>query len=258
MRNTNSYSYSYYLAALALAAVACDQPPAGGEAAAALHAPPAAADDEPSDCGRCPHGEAEAHAAGASAGAPKVALAPREELAKAEPARVEVDVSRAPLKGEVGAPVTVVVYSDFECPFCKRGAARVAELSAKYGRDVRIAFKHFPLPFHARAPRAAAAAVAAQNQGKFWEMHDRLFAQGAALDDAALLEHARALGLDEARFARDLEDPATQARVDADIAEGKKLGVQGTPTFFVSGERVVGAQPLESFTAAVDRALARR
>lgn len=250
------YSYSLATATVAAAALlsACDQPPPTEQGGAAVRA---GDEDLPTECAKCPH-------AAEHAGNPPVAIAGQHVPgAKAVPAerapepRVDIDVSGAAFRGDTGAPVTIVVFSDFECPFCKRGAARVEDLTKKYGRNVRVAFKHYPLPFHPKAPRAAAAAVAAQNQGRFWELHDRLFAQGAALDDDALIAHARAIGLDIERFKRDLEDPATQARVEADIAEAKKAGVQGTPTFFVNGERLVGAQPLDAFIPVVDRALAR-
>ncbi len=244
------YSYSLASAAVAVAGLlsACDQPPAIEQAQAAARA--AEDDDLPADCAKCPH-------AAEHAGTGKAAPAPLRAEKAGEP-RFDIDLRGAAFRGDTSAPVTVVVFSDFQCPFCKRGAARVDELTQKYGRNVRVAFKHYPLPFHEKAPRAAAAAIAAQNQGRFWELHDRLFAQGAALDDDALLGHARAIGLDIERFQRDLDDPATAVRVEADIAEAKKAGVQGTPTFFVNGERLVGAQPLDAFVPLVDRALAQR
>lgn len=256
---SHSYSYSGALAALAptmllgwmsIHTTACD---ANGQLAGSPQALAAAPDDLPDECAGCPSAPG-APAAVRRADAP--GRGAQVEAAAVE--RVAIDVSRAPRKGETSAPVTVVVYSDFQCPFCKRGALRTDELLAKFGRDVRVVFKHFPLPFHERAPRAARAAIAAQNQEKFWPMHDRLFAEGAKLDDDALIEHARAVGLDVDRFRRDLDDPSTTARLEADQAEGRSLGVQGTPTFFVNGEKLVGAQPLEAFAPLVERALAAR
>ena len=259
MRKSYSHSYSYAVAALAPTMVVgwmsihtagCD---ANGQLAGSPQALAAAPDELPDECAGCPS------APGAPAPVRRADTPGRgAQVEAAAVERVAIDVSRAPRKGEASAPVTVVVYSDFQCPFCKRGAQSTDELLAKFGRDVRVVFKHLPLPFHDRAPHAARAAIAAQNQEKFWPMHDRLFASGAKLDDDALIEHARALGLDVERFRRDLDDPTTTARLEADQAEARALGVQGTPTFFVNGEKLVGAQPLEAFTPLVQRALAAR
>ena len=119
-----------------------------------------------------------------------------------------------------------------------------------------MVFKHSPIEGHTAAPLAHRAAFAAQQQGKFWEMHDRIFANQRAMEREALLAHASALGLDLARFTADLDSPRAQAVLDRDQAEAAKVGVDGTPTFFVNGTPLVGAQPLEAFTAAIDKALA--
>jgi protein-disulfide isomerase len=111
------------------------------------------------------------------------------------------------------------------------------------------------LPIHPQAREAHRAAVAAAEQGKFWEMHDAIFAQPAALDRAALARHAAALGLDGARFEKALDAPATDARVQADISEGQRIGVRGTPTFVINGRVFSGAQPYEAFKAQVEQAL---
>jgi protein-disulfide isomerase len=118
---------------------------------------------------------------------------------------------------------------------------------------VRVVFKNMPLPFHDLARPMAKAAVAADAQGHFWDMHDRLFALTRTADRAALDGIAGSLGLDVARFDRDLDDPALDARIDEDTADGKALGVTGTPTFFVNGRRVVGAQPEAVFEKAIAR-----
>ena len=207
-----------------------------GAGAAALAAEPPCSEE----CRGCKDNEAAKHPALA-------AVAPEKKE------RVEIDLTRSPIRGTPGAPITVVVYSDFQCPFCRKGAERIDQLLEKYPGQIQIAFKHFPLAFHDRAPRASVATVAAGNQGKFWEMHDRIFAAQGALDDASLLTHAKALGLDPDRFQRDLEDPGTKARVDADLAEGASLGVRGTPTFFVNGRILTGAQPLQAFTDLISR-----
>ncbi|MCI0433449.1 MAG: DsbA family protein [Gemmatimonadetes bacterium] len=149
----------------------------------------------------------------------------------------------------------MVAFTDFECPFCARVNPTLDQLRAEYGARVRFVFKHFPLPIHPRAMLAHQAAIAAAAQGKFWEMHDRIFAAQQALDRATLVAHAKALGLDLPKFEHALDDPATQARIRADVDEGTRIGVQGTPTFVVNGRMFSGAQPYESFKAQVEQAL---
>ena len=172
-----------------------------------------------------------------------------------EEPKVEVAIDNAPMRGPSSAPVTVVMFTDFECPFCARAAATVADLEREYPTQVRIALRNRPLPMHEHAELAAKAALAAGAQGKLWEYHDALFAHQGALDRAALDGYARTLGLDVARFDRDLESPEVEARIGADDAQATALHVEGTPTFFVNGRRVVGAQDLGTFKAAVERAL---
>lgn len=177
----------------------------------------------------------------------------------ADPARdekpVDVRIDGAPLRGFARAPVTVVVFIDFECPFCARVQATLRDLEQAYAGKVKIAFKNRPLPMHSNARLASKAAMAAQAQGKFWEFHDVLFAHQGALDRASLDRYAREIGLDAARFARDLDGTELDLRIAADEADAKTLGVEGTPTTFVNGRRVVGAQPLAGFKAAVEKAL---
>ena len=169
----------------------------------------------------------------------------------------DVRVGAAPIRGADRAPVTIVVFTDFQCPFCAKAETTMHELTAKYGNRVRIAFKNNPLPFHEAARLASRAALAAGEQGKFWEYHDVLFAHQDALGREALLGYAKDLGLDVARFQSAMDADRTGAAVDADIAEAKKLSVMGTPAFFVNGRRVVGAQPMAKFEGLVDEALAR-
>ena len=162
-----------------------------------------------------------------------------------------------PSRGPAGAKVTIVEFSDFQCPFCGRAVATLRELTDAYPNDVRIVFRHNPLPFHKDAPLAAEAAVAAGAQGKFWEMHDLLFAEQRDLSRAAMERHATELGLDMAKFRAALDNHAGQSRVDADLALGKKIGVTGTPIFFIDGRSVLGAQPLDVFKTIVDDEIAR-
>ncbi|MBM3766967.1 MAG: hypothetical protein FJW32_16380, partial [Acidobacteria bacterium] len=140
------------------------------------------------------------------------------------------------------APVRVEVYSDFQCPFCAAFAQPVHQLHAS---GVDVAFKHFPLSFHPDAQLAHQAAAAAGLQGKFWEMHDLLFANREALKRNHLVDYAKKLGLDAARFAKDLESDAVKQAVEADKADGAKRNVNGTPTLFVNGKSYSGAKTLE-------------
>lgn len=176
-------------------------------------------------------------------------------------ARVDVPIERAPIRGFARAPVTVVAFIDFECPFCARVQATLRDLLQANDGKVKVAFKHRPLPMHSNARLASKAALAAGAQGKFWEYHDAIFAragQAGALERASLERYAREIGLDVARFARDLDGAELEARIVADEADAKTLGVEGTPTLYVNGRRVVGAQPLAVIQAAVDRALAEK
>jgi protein-disulfide isomerase len=195
----------------------------------------------------------------ANEGARTAANAPREAPpARPEPdpnAELYVPIAGSATKGGAEALVTVVVFSEFQCPFCARVNPTIQQVLETYGDDVRIVFRHLPLGFHDRAMPAAQAAVAAQNQGKFWEFHDLLFDNQRDLSDEAFIRHATALGMDLDRFRADMASPETQARIAADMADSERLVAQGTPHFFVNGKRLVGAQPFEAFRAAIDREL---
>jgi protein-disulfide isomerase len=149
-----------------------------------------------------------------------------------------------PSRGAPAARVTVVEFSDFQCPFCSKAVAAVADLERKHGKDVRVVWKHMPLGFHPNAMPAALAAEAAREQGKFWEMHDKLFANQASLSDPAYQEFARELGLDLPRFQAARAAPATRKRVEEDMATAAAAGVTGTPTFVVNGTPIVGTSGL--------------
>jgi protein-disulfide isomerase len=138
----------------------------------------------------------------------------------------------------------VVEFSDFQCPFCSRATSTVAEVERKHPSDVRVVWKHLPLSFHPNAMPAALAAEAAREQGKFWEMHDKLFANQASLSEAAYEQYARELGLDLARFRASRASPSTRKRVEEDMAAAAAAGVTGTPTFVVNGVPTVGANGL--------------
>jgi protein-disulfide isomerase len=171
-------------------------------------------------------------------------------------AKVEaVRIDGSPVRGGAHAPVTIVEFTDFECPFCAHAEERVRAIATQYGNRVRVVYKSLPLPMHGHARMAAKAALAAGVQGKFWEYHDALFAHQNALDRASLDGYAKTLGLDVARFDRDVDSSALESAVVADEEDAKALGAGGTPTFFVNGRRVVGAQPIEVFKTAVDKGL---
>lgn len=170
---------------------------------------------------------------------------------------VPVDPDRDHVRGPREAPVTVVEYGDFECPYCGRAEPAVRDLLASDG-DVRYVWRHFPLDdVHVHARLAAVAAEAAAAQGRFWEMHDLLFAHQDALRPSDLSGYAEELGLDAERFHRDLAERAGAARVTADEESADLGGVSGTPTFFVNGRRYQGAFDLAGLTAAVRAARER-
>jgi Na+:H+ antiporter, NhaA family len=147
-----------------------------------------------------------------------------------------VDPGRDHLRGDPGARVTLVEYGDFQCPYCREAYPVVHELLARFGSDLRFVFRHMPLTdLHPAAQRAAEASEAAAAQGRFWEMHDRLFQGSPALGDGELDEHARALGLDVDAFRRELDDGSHRARVLEDLDSGLRSGVPSTPRFYVDG-----------------------
>jgi protein-disulfide isomerase len=170
--------------------------------------------------------------------------------------RIQVPLG-GPVRGPAAAPVSIVEFSDFQCPFCSRVVPTLERLQKDYPTQIRIFFRHFPLPFHENAPLAAEAAVAAEAQGKFWQMHDLLFANQQDLSRPALERYAQQLGLDLGKFRAALDGHQGKARVDADLALGRQLEVEGTPNFFVNGRNVQGAQPYEEFKAIVDDEIVR-
>jgi protein-disulfide isomerase len=174
---------------------------------------------------------------------------------RADDVRQHVDVGDAPVRGAADAAVTLVVFSDFQCPYCARAETTVTELLRLYPGRLRVVFKEHPLPMHDKARLAAKAALAAGDQGRFWEMHDSLFTRDCTLDRAGLEACATHLGLDLRRFDASLDDPRLEARVAADEAQGQTLSVTGTPTFFIDGRRIIGAQPIEQFEAIIDEEL---
>ena len=171
--------------------------------------------------------------------------------------RVEVSIDGAPIRGTADAPVTVVEFSDFHCPFCKRVQPTLTQVLEKYPGKVRLLFRHLPLDaLHPQARSAAEASWCAQDQGKFWEYHDLLFANApkAAQDD--LKHYAEQIDLDMKTFESCLSQNAHRGSIQRDIDEVTKLGMSGTPAFFINGRPLSGAQPFEKFVQVIDEELA--
>jgi protein-disulfide isomerase len=161
----------------------------------------------------------------------------------------------APSFGPENAKVTIVEFSDFQCPFCTRAAGVVHQIREKYGDRVRFVFRQYPLPMHGDAHLAAQAALAAHEQGKFWEYHDLLFANQRALTRPSLEEYAKQVNLDIPRLKRALDDHSLKAAVDADVKLGEEVNVSGTPTVFINGKRVPNPTEFAPVAQLIDAAL---
>jgi protein-disulfide isomerase len=185
--------------------------------------------------------------AAAAAPAPSPSAAPAAPEGKAD-----VKVGASPVKGPTSAPVTVILFSDFQCPFCSRAVPVLKQIEDTYKGKVKIAFKQLPLPFHDKAHLAGQASLAANEQGKFWAYHDKLFENQQALDRASLEKYAQDLGLDIKKFKAALDSGKFKEQVDAEAKEAASVGATGTPTFFINGNRVVGAQPFDAFKTVID------
>ena len=174
--------------------------------------------------------------------------------------QVAVDAGNGPLWGKADAPVTVVEFSDFQCPFCSRGAESVNELKKKYNGKIKLTFRHFPLPMHKEARPAAEASMCVNEQGvdKFWKFHDLAFKNQDKLDAASLDKYAKEAGADPAKFTECVKANKFKDAVQKDMDYGEKIGVKSTPTFFVNGQLISGAVPIEQFSEIVDEELASR
>ncbi|HKB77419.1 MAG TPA: thioredoxin domain-containing protein, partial [Myxococcales bacterium] len=173
-----------------------------------------------------------------------------------EQVAARIEVGSAPVLGPRNAPVTIVEWSDFQCPFCGRVEPTLQQLRQEYQGKIRIAWKNQPLSFHPNAMPAAEAAMAAHEQGKFWEFHDALFKQQGQLGSALYDEVAQKLGLDMKRFHASIEAHKSAALIQADMTAGRAVGAEGTPTFFINGKKLVGAQPIDAFKQLIDSELA--
>ena len=174
---------------------------------------------------------------------------------KAEQGPIAVSQGISYAKGPDDAPVVLYVFSEFQCPFCGRAEPVIAELEKTYGSRLKIVFKNFPLAFHKDAKLASEAALAAGEQGKFWEMHDILFQNQKALGRESLSQYAAQLGLNMEQFNAALDSHKFASQVDLELKEGQDNGITGTPTFVINHKKIVGVQPVETFKAEIDAAL---
>lgn len=176
-----------------------------------------------------------------------------------DPPRSQVEIAaHDPARGPADAAVTIVEFSEYQCPFCARVTPTLKALEQKYAGKIRLVFKDFPLQNHAQAPKAAEAAHCAGDQGKYWELHDRLFANQQLLQVPELKKHAAAIGLEQAAFDQCLDSGKHTANVQADFELGTQMGVGSTPTLYINGRLVTGAQPLPVFESIIDEELARK
>jgi protein-disulfide isomerase len=173
-----------------------------------------------------------------------------------EPPRQQVAAASGAAKGPANAPIEIVEFSDFQCPYCQRANPTVKQVLQTYGDRIHFVYRHFPLGNHPNARPAAEAAQCAAEQGKFWEYHDHLFANQSRLGDADLKQSAAELGLDSAKFNACVDTHKYKTQVEADMKAGEEAGVNGTPAFFVNGRMIGGAQPFDAFKRIIDEELA--
>ena len=174
-----------------------------------------------------------------------------------DPPRLDVSLDDDPTRGPEDAPITIVEFSDYECPFCNRAEETIHEVLARYGDQVRLVYRDFPLSFHKNAEIASIGAGCANEQGKFWEMHGAMFADQKKLTAADLVETAAGVGLDREAFEECLDSGRFREEVQNDLQDGQKYGVTGTPTFFINGIMLVGAQSPDAFYRIIERELER-
>ena len=173
-----------------------------------------------------------------------------------DPPRQAVAAANSPAKGPAKAPVEMIEFSDFQCPYCLRADPTVQQVLSTYGDRIRFVYRHYPLPNHPNARPAAEAAACADEQDKFWQYHDRLFANPTKLSDPDLKQHASELGLNTGQFNGCVDSHKLKAKVDGDLKAGEEAGVNGTPAFFINGRMISGAQPFEAFKKIIDEELA--
>jgi protein-disulfide isomerase len=175
-----------------------------------------------------------------------------------EPPRQMVAAANGVTRGPASAPVKIIEFSDFQCPYCQRAHPTIQEVLNTYGDRVQLVYRHFPLPNHSNARPAAEASQCAAEQEKFWQYHDRLFANQSRLSSADLKQHAAELGLDAAKFNACVDTRKYKTQVEADLQDGEQAGVNGTPAFFINGRILSGAQPFEAFKRVIDDELSSK
>lgn len=175
-----------------------------------------------------------------------------------QPPRVRVSSDDDPVRGAKNAPVQIVEFSDFQCQYCAQAEPILARLQQVYGDKIAITFRDYPLPIHPLAVTAAKAANCAARSGKYWEFHDALFANQTDLSRDRILQIGQSLGLPLDAMAACFDDPATATEIQSDVAEGRRLGVDVTPTFFVNGRMLSGSQTLDHFATVIEDELASR
>jgi protein-disulfide isomerase len=198
-------------------------------------------------------GKAE-QAALAAAGGSKFAKGPEQNTRILEDP-VSIPTSGSPVTGPANAPITLIEFSDFQCPYCIKAVPQIQSILKAYPTEVKLIFKEFPLEIHSEAAFAASAALAAHKQGKFWAMHDALFANRNDLSREIILALAKGIGLDMNRFETDLASPAIRQAVLKDIQDGDQAGVEGTPTLFINGQRYNGPIVVEALKPILDSEL---
>ena len=176
-----------------------------------------------------------------------------------EPPRIDV-AAEGPSLGPAGAPVTIIEFSDYQCPFCKRAEPTVREIAKRYPEQVRLVFRHFPLDnIHPEARSAAEAATCAEDQGKFWEFHELLFDElSEPREGRSCASSPGQAKLDLAAFDACVAERRHRARVDADVAAGREAGVSGTPAFYVNGIPLSGARSVDEFVKLIERELEKK
>lgn len=179
-----------------------------------------------------------------------------------QPKKPQLPKNRA-VKGSLTAPITIVEYSDFQCPYCSKGAANIEALRQKYGKKIVVMFKHLPLPFHPHAMPAAQyyEAIAIQSTEKAHRFHDAIFQnqrEFTAKGVDYLESTAKGLGVKMEKLKKDLSSDEVKKRIDSDISEAKTFGFSGTPGYVVAGVRLFGAYPVEAFSEIIDRRLAQK
>ncbi len=190
----------------------------------------------------------------AKAAAPARPAAPAAE----DPNKVyDIPVGNSATRGPADAKVTIIEFSDFQCPFCARSVELIDQITAAYPKDVRFVYKNFPLSFHPNAMPAAKAAVAAGKQNKFWPMHDEIFKNSSKLTPESYAIFAKTIGLDVAQFNKDMESPEVQAQIAEEMKEAAAAAVRGTPTFYINGKKPTG-RSLELYKSIIDEEIKKK